>query len=88
MGQTFEAWIDRELFRTVGAAADELGLPCYVVGGWVRDRLLERGNSKDVDFVVVGDAKAVAERAARALKAGKVAVYANFGTAQFTWHGW
>ncbi|MEY4478282.1 MAG: hypothetical protein RL276_587 [Bacteroidota bacterium] len=88
MAEPYSQWIDHELFRAVGAAADELGLPCYVVGGWVRDRLLDRPHSKDVDFVVVGDAKAVAETAARSLKAGKVAVYANFGTAQFTWKGW
>ncbi|MEY3712141.1 MAG: hypothetical protein RL104_924, partial [Bacteroidota bacterium] len=51
MAEPYSQWIDHELFRAVGAAADELGLPCYVVGGWVRDRLLDRPHSKDVDFV-------------------------------------
>ena len=88
MAEPYASWIDHPLFQAVGSAVDELGLPCYVVGGWVRDRLMNRKNSKDVDFVVVGDALAVAKVAAAALKAGKVAVYQNFGTAQFTWHGW
>jgi len=88
VAEPYASWIDHPLFQAVGSAADELGLPCYVVGGWVRDRLMNRKNSKDVDFVVVGDALAVAKVAAAALKAGKVAVYQNFGTAQFTWHGW
>ena len=88
MAEPYASWIDHPLFQAVGSAADELDLPCYVVGGWVRDRLMNRKNSKDVDFVVVGDALAVAKVAAAALKAGKVAVYQNFGTAQFTWHGW
>ena len=88
MSQNFAGWIDHDLFKTVGEAADDLGLPCYVVGGWVRDQFLKRGSSKDVDFVVVGDALALAQRAAKLLRAGKVVVYPNFGTAQFTWNGW
>jgi poly(A) polymerase len=88
MSQNFTVWIDHELFKTVGEAADDLSLPCYVVGGWVRDQFLNRGSSKDVDFVVVGDALALAQSAAKLLRAGKVVVYPNFGTAQFTWNGW
>jgi poly(A) polymerase len=56
-------------------------LQCYVIGGYVRDLLLER-TSKDIDIVVVGSgidlAKAVAKRLGRK---GKIAVYRNFGTA-------
>jgi len=59
--------LDHLVFQTIGATADDAGVPCYVVGGWVRDRLLKRGNSKDVDFVVVGDALALAQEAAHRL---------------------
>ena len=76
------------VFTTIGKVADEAGLRCFVVGGWVRDRLMERGDSKDVDFVVVGDALSIAQEAARRLKAGKVTVFKNFGTAQFRWKDW
>lgn len=78
----------RELFEAVGACADGLELPCFVVGGWVRDRLLQRPESKDVDFVVVGDAMEVAKQASRRLGGSKVAIYRNFGTAQFRWGDW
>ena len=80
MSQNFADWIDHDLFKKVGEAADDLNLPCYVVGGWVRDQFLNRGSSKDVDFVVVGDALALAQSAAKLLRAGKVVVYPNFGT--------
>ncbi len=80
--------LDHLVFQTIGATADDAGVPCYVVGGWVRDRLLKRGNSKDVDFVVVGDALSLAQEAAHRLKAGKVTVFKNFGTAQFRWKDW
>lgn len=79
---------DSPLFKAVGAEADALGLECYVVGGWVRDQLLNRGKGKDVDFVVVGDALAVAQNAAKALKAGKVTIFKTYGTAQFRWKEW
>ena len=48
--------IDKPVFHTVGEAADSLGRPCYVVGGYVRDLLLGR-HSKDVDFVTVGSGR-------------------------------
>ena len=42
------------VFQTVANAADHLGLETYVIGGYVRDALLERDYSKDIDFVAVG----------------------------------
>ncbi len=80
--------LDSPLFKAIGAEADALGLECYVVGGWVRDQMLNRGKGKDVDFVVVGDALTVAQNAANALKAGKVTVFKTYGTAQFRWNEW
>ena len=45
--------LDKDIFRTIGRVADELGVACYVVGGYVRDLFLER-LSNDIDVVVVG----------------------------------
>ena len=70
------------VFRTIGQAADEVGVECYVVGGYVRDIFLQR-KSKDIDVVAVGSgielAKAVARRMGRR---ANVSVFRNFGTAQ------
>lgn len=74
-------------FKTVSEAADELGLEAYVVGGFVRDLFLHR-NSKDADFVAVGSGIQLARKVAELIgahsagRAPKVAVYANYGTAQ------
>lgn len=73
-------------FPLVGSAADSLGREAYVVGGYVRDIFLDRP-SKDVDFVTVGSgielAQAVAENLrSKSGKKPKLAVYANYGTAQ------
>ena len=46
-----QSLIDNPLLRRIGQKADALGLECYVVGGYVRDIILERP-SKDIDVVV------------------------------------
>ena len=45
--------LDRDIFHLIGDVADEMGVECYVVGGYVRDIFLERP-SNDIDVVVVG----------------------------------
>lgn len=79
--------LQHKCFRLVGEAADKLGREVYVIGGYVRDLFLDRP-SKDVDFVTVGSGIELAKQVASdiALRHGgkrpKLAVYANFGTAQ------
>ena len=73
---------DGKIFKQISETADELGLECYVVGGYVRDIFLERP-SKDIDVVVVGSGIAMAEALGRRLGRGAhVSVFKNFGTAQ------
>lgn len=75
-----------DIFHQISHTADELGLECYVVGGYVRDIFLERP-SKDIDVVVVGSGIAMAEALARRLgKGAHLSVFKNFGTAQLKYH--
>lgn len=79
--------LDKRVFRMISEAADELGVDCYVVGGYVRDLFLERP-STDIDVVVVGSGIALAEALKRKCGGGAhVSVFRNFGTAQLKWHG-
>jgi poly(A) polymerase len=57
----------------------------YVIGGFVRDCLLERENpNKDIDILVVGSGIDIARKAAKKLGRGiKVSTFKNFGTAMF-----
>ncbi|HVF98138.1 MAG TPA: poly-A polymerase, partial [Flavisolibacter sp.] len=74
------------IFRKVAAAAEAIGVPCYLVGGFVRDKLLNRP-TKDADFVCVGDALALATLAAKSFRPQpKVTLFKNFGTAHFKLH--
>jgi len=84
--------IDNPLLHRIGETADALGLECYVVGGYVRDIILQRP-SKDIDVVVVSTDKTpspgiqLAQALAKALgKGAHVSVFRNFGTAQLKWH--
>lgn len=72
---------ERNIFDIISAAAADLNFPTYVVGGYVRDRLLDR-KSKDMDIVCVGSGIKLALHIASKLKPRpKVTVYKRFGTA-------
>lgn len=67
----------------IAEAGRELGFPVFVIGGYVRDLLLERP-CKDIDIVCEGSGIELAQRAARKIKkSSRVAVFSNFGTAMF-----
>ena len=75
-------YFEHDLFPQITATADELGLECYVVGGYVRDLLLNR-HSDDIDVVVVGSGIQMAKAFAKRLGQGtSISVFKNFGTAQ------
>ena len=79
--------LDKDIFRLISASADELGLECYVVGGYVRDLFLERP-SQDIDVVVVGSGIQIAENLKKRLgRKAHLSVFRNFGTAQVKFDG-
>jgi len=81
----FASSIDHPLFKTIGTVADQRSVKAYIVGGWVRDLILERP-SKDLDFVCVGSGIELAEAVAAELGPRvKVNVFRNFGTAQIVY---
>ena len=74
--------LDQEIFHQISAVADEMGVECYVVGGYVRDIFLERP-SNDIDVVVVGSGIAVAQAFKKRIgRKAHLSVFRNFGTAQ------
>lgn len=82
----FKTKLNTPLFHKLTETADECGVECYVVGGYVRDLLLTRP-SKDIDVVVLGSGIRLAEAFCRKLGQGaRLSVFENFGTAQVKWH--
>ncbi len=77
------------IFRTVSKIADELNYPTYVVGGWVRDLLLNRKQTEtDIDFLCVGSGIKLAKNITERL-GGKAnyKIFKNFGTAMINFEG-
>lgn len=69
------------LFSRIGQLADAAELEVYVVGGFVRDVFLGR-DSKDIDFVVVGNGIDFARHVQKGFPGSKCHYFKNFGTAQ------
>ena len=74
--------LHHQIFNIISEAADELSVDAYVIGGFVRDHILERGEPKDIDIVAVGSGIELAKKVAEKLpNKPKVQVFKNFGTA-------
>lgn len=78
---------EERLFKTLKTAADSLGVPAYIVGGYVRDKILDRP-TKDIDIVCVGSGIDLAhELAKRLTPKPHVSFFKNFGTAMLKHEG-
>ena len=74
--------LKEDIFHLIGGVADELGIECYLIGGYVRDLLLKRP-SNDIDVVVVGSGIEMATKVAKKLgKNTQVSTFKTYGTAQ------
>jgi poly(A) polymerase len=74
--------LQHKVFKCISECADELGLETYVIGGYVRDVILQRKEPKDIDVVCVGSGIELAKRVAQKLHGRpQVQVFKNFGTA-------
>jgi putative nucleotidyltransferase with HDIG domain len=77
---------ERKVLEQIATAAHELGTPCYLIGGFVRDKLLNR-RTKDMDIVCVGDGITLAHRVAAILGDNvPVNFFKTYGTAQIKWN--
>ncbi|MDJ0644529.1 MAG: HD domain-containing protein [Flavobacteriaceae bacterium] len=74
--------LNNPIFEIISKASDELGQDSYIIGGYVRDFLLERGATKDIDIVTVGNGIELAKKVANLLPdKPKVQVFKTYGTA-------
>ncbi|SHF33728.1 HDIG domain-containing protein [Arenibacter palladensis] len=77
-----EEALNNPIFSTISDAAKELSLDSYVIGGFVRDYLLQKGTPKDIDIVAIGSGIELAKLVAKKLPgSSEVSIFKNFGTA-------
>lgn len=76
--------VTNPIFKSVSEVAEKINQETYVVGGFVRDYLLNRGQKKDIDFVTVGNGILLAKELSNKLgNKSQVSVFKRFGTAMF-----
>ena len=74
--------ISLPVFEYISSAASALKLDAFVIGGYVRDFILDRAKSKDIDIVAVGSGIDLANAVAQLLPGKpKVQIFKNYGTA-------
>ena len=74
--------LESEIFTIISKASAILNINSYVIGGYVRDYFLKRGEAKDIDVVAVGSGIDLALKVSELLpNKPKVQVFKTYGTA-------
>ena len=76
------SFLNQNIFKLIRECSDELNVDAYVIGGFVRDTLMERP-TKDIDIVTIGKGIDLAQSLHKKLgEEAHLSVFKNFGTAQ------
>lgn len=74
------------IFKIINQSSNSKGIKVFVIGGWVRDLILNR-ESKDIDIVCLGSGIELSKDvASRIGKGAKVSVFKNFGTSMLNYY--
>ncbi len=80
--------LQHNIFKIISQSAKELNLDGYVIGGFVRDLILQRGTPKDIDVVAIGSGIKLAKQVSKNLPTNpKVQVFKTYGTAMLCYDG-
>ncbi|MBP8994558.1 MAG: HD domain-containing protein [Bacteroidales bacterium] len=75
--------LTHKIFKLIRDFDETDNTEVYVIGGYVRDKLLKRADKKDIDIVVKGNGIEFAQKLANKLKIKKLSIYKTYGTAMF-----
>ena len=77
-----------KLFKIISKIAEENNQQVYIVGGYVRDLLMEKNKDTDIDFVTEGSGIILAQEVANFINPEiKISVFKTYGTAMFRYEG-
>ena len=77
-----------KLFKIISKIAEENNQQVYIVGGYVRDLLMEKNKDTDIDFVTEGSGIILAQKVANFINPEiKISVFKTYGTAMFRYEG-
>ena len=79
--------LNHDIFKIISDSADELGLESFIVGGFVRDLILNRSVKKDIDIMCVGSGIDLAKAVQKKINPkSKINIFKRYGTAMIN-HG-
>ena len=77
-----------KLFKIISKIAEENNQQVYIVGGYVRDLLMEKNKDTDIDFVTEGSGIILAQKVANFINPEiKISIFKTYGTAMFRYEG-
>lgn len=87
LNHDFSKVINTPLFKELQKTVNDTKMKAYVIGGFVRDHLLNRPNKKDIDIVALGSGIDLAIAFQKKLKGAKqVQIFKTYGTAMVQWN--
>ena len=87
LNHDFSKVINTPLFKELQKTVNDTKIEAYVIGGFVRDHLLNRPNKKDIDIVALGSGIDLAIAVQKNLKGAKrVQIFKTYGTALVQWN--
>ena len=82
-----ENLINSSIIQRLKKVVEKSKIESYIIGGFVRDYLLDNKKSKDIDIVCIGSGIDVAKALKKNLpNSSKIQIFKNYGTAMFTWN--
>lgn len=82
-----EKFLNHKIFNIISKLSEEENVKSFIIGGYVRDRLLNKKFKKDIDIVVERNGIDFAKKLAKFLNVKKISEYKTFGTAMFVYDG-
>ena len=78
--------INLDIFKIISDSADELGLESFIVGGFVRDLILNRSVKKDIDIMCIGSGIDLAKAVQKKINSKvKINIFKRYGTAMINY---
>lgn len=85
---------EREVIHLIRSVAEAMDAPVRIVGGFVRDRLMQKNENlmihhkPEMDFVTTASAIELAQKISQRLQGSVMYQYGHFGTARVDWQKW
>lgn len=78
--------INLDIFKIISDSAEELGIESFIVGGFVRDLILNRSVKKDIDIMCIGSGIDLAKAVQKKINSKvKINIFKRYGTAMINY---